>query len=768
MEFDPPKDGDCQYSAICDQLRKHGIRTTPETLRQDIVSYIETHPYLSDPATSIENFISGADINTYLGKMACRGTFGDHITLTTAAALYNLQIVVISDNKEFPPRVISKTGIWCPTERFITVGHTGEGKGEHYVSLTTASSQTLSNLLQSTSTVADLSHAADMDTITCTAAAPPKAQSVPQPAFCEHGLPCKEQTDLGTLVGGPARPVLHNYPKKNFGKQNRAFSTAQYESYDFIEYSISWDAVFCFPCRHFMSSTAYKDIAFTEKGVRDWKKIRKKLDKHANTQSHMDSMTRWTEYKNSQKTGSVVSQLSDAHKHDVAENWKYAEKVTEILLFLAQQGLALRGHDECKESTNRGNFLELCSLLGKFDPTFSDRLEKSLNLTSHESQNDLLLIAAEQVMKKISDDVHNVGFFCLLADEARSFRNEQLAVCVRYAVDLDIRERFVMFVDCSESRNADGITDELMKALKMGKLHDVPIIAQAYDGASVMSEKDNGVQKKVRDLQPTAVYIHCMGHKLNLVIISACMTTRHIVTFFPNIQALYVFFSRPGNNKLFMSTRDLIGISGKAPLLTDLSDTRWACRWRNVNATKKSLNALVMCLKEQSQPESGNRCIAEAAGLLHQMQQTQFIVCLVVVERVLSLIQILHAVLQKKDITISQASSTVANTVASLERLRCDSEWKNIWKDVCQLRSTARIQTDDDIVEPQQDNSETRARCSRRPTKVPRMEDFLIASTCGQRQQHQSSDLPKSRLQKDDGRQWQIEVFLSHCGFYRR
>ena len=253
----------------------------------------------------LENFLT-TDINTYLGKMTCHGTFGDHITLTAAAALYNMQIVVISDNKAFPPRLISKTGTWCPTERFITTGHREEGKGEHYVSLTTANSQTLSHLRLSTSTMANVSHIADRwDTITSTAAAAqPVPQPVPQSAFPSHKdtLPCKE-TYLGTLVGGPARPVLHNYPKTNFGKQNRAFSATQYDSYDFIEYSISSDAVFCFPCRHFMPSTAYKDIAFTEKGVRDWKKIKDKLDKHGSTQSHMDSTTRWNEYKNSLKMG---------------------------------------------------------------------------------------------------------------------------------------------------------------------------------------------------------------------------------------------------------------------------------------------------------------------------------------------------------------------------------------------------------------------------------------------------------------------------------
>jgi len=35
-----------------------------------------------------------------------------------------------------------------------------------------------------------------------------------------------------------------------------------------------------------------------------------------------------------------------------------------------------------------------------------------------------------------------------------------------------------MFVDCSQCRDAEGITGELMKAVKVAKLEDVPIIAQ--------------------------------------------------------------------------------------------------------------------------------------------------------------------------------------------------------------------------------------------------------------------------------------------------
>ena len=45
---------------------------------------------------------------------------------------------------------------------------------------------------------------------------------------------------------------------------------------------------------------------------------------------------------------------------------------------------------------------------------------------------------------------------------------------------------------------------------------------QGYDGAATMSGEKSGVQKRIWERQPKAVYTHCAGHSLNLVIVSSC------------------------------------------------------------------------------------------------------------------------------------------------------------------------------------------------------------------------------------------------------
>ncbi|KAF0715781.1 zinc finger MYM-type protein 1-like, partial [Aphis craccivora] len=45
----------------------------------------------------------------------------------------------------------------------------------------------------------------------------------------------------------PVQPILLNFPKTN----SRAFNSKLYTMFNWLEYSINEDSVFCFPCRNF-------------------------------------------------------------------------------------------------------------------------------------------------------------------------------------------------------------------------------------------------------------------------------------------------------------------------------------------------------------------------------------------------------------------------------------------------------------------------------------------------------------------------------------
>lgn len=97
-----------------------------------------------------------------------------------------------------------------------------------------------------------------------------------------------------------------------------------------------------------------------------------------------------------------------------------------------------------------------------------------------------------------------------------------MSICVRYTKDLEVFERFLGFIDVSEKQDSETLVQTIFTFLDKLNLRDIPILAQSYDGASVMSGKRNGVQAKLQVQHPQAIYTHCMAHRVNLVVVDMC------------------------------------------------------------------------------------------------------------------------------------------------------------------------------------------------------------------------------------------------------
>lgn len=96
-----------------------------------------------------------------------------------------------------------------------------------------------------------------------------------------------------------------------------------------------------------------------------------------------------------------------------------------------------------------------------------------------------------------------------------------MTICVRYTKDLIIYERFIGFINVSQKQDANALSTEIINFLKQNKIN-ASVVAQAYDGANVMAGKFNGVQQKIKNEYPYAIYTHCMAHRINLVVLYMC------------------------------------------------------------------------------------------------------------------------------------------------------------------------------------------------------------------------------------------------------
>lgn len=128
--YDPPGDGNCQFSALCFALRNIGFHRTAETLRTEVVNYLTKNDMVSGVSLGL---FAGIPWQQYLQEMARDGTYGDEITLRAISNIFNVEITIVSTlGQEGRVEIFPENTI--PFERVI-LGHFAEGQGDHYITL---------------------------------------------------------------------------------------------------------------------------------------------------------------------------------------------------------------------------------------------------------------------------------------------------------------------------------------------------------------------------------------------------------------------------------------------------------------------------------------------------------------------------------------------------------------------------------------------------------------------------------------------------------
>ena len=329
---------------------------------------------------------------------------------------------------------------------------------------------------------------------------------------------------------------------------------------------------------------------------------------------------------------------------------------------------------------NRGNFL---TLIAAHDSIVQERLKngpRNAVYTSPEIQNALLhIMGGEMVREKISTEVKDAGVYSILADKTKdSSKTEQMAIVVRY-VDVKqakIHERFLTFVEVS-NLDAESLTEYIMDTLKSYHLNLDSIVSQAYDGASVMSGRCTGVQKRVMEVVPQAVYIHCFAHILNLVLVDCSKNVVHAARFFALLESLYVFVSSTKAHVLFVQKQSELHPTKPIRELKRLSDTRWVCRYSAVDTMCHTFDALLATLEEIVDSDDHKKAV-EAKGLLLQVKSFIFLL-LSTFDQVLLCTKRLSDLLQSQHCDLAKATDFVSATIETLDEFRLDSSWKHLY-----------------------------------------------------------------------------------------
>lgn len=80
-----------------------------------------------------------------------------------------------------------------------------------------------------------------------------------------------------------------------------------------------------------------------------------------------------------------------------------------------------------------------------------------------------------------------------------------------------IEEGFLGFTKVTDL-SGENLANTIIEKLKAADLDIAFLRGQAYDGGANMSGAFKGVQARILNMQPLAIYTHCANHRLNLVL----------------------------------------------------------------------------------------------------------------------------------------------------------------------------------------------------------------------------------------------------------
>jgi hypothetical protein len=408
-----------------------------------------------------------------------------------------------------------------------------------------------------------------------------------------------------------------------------------------------------FNCRNFAtslpssSSGGQTSQAFTKDGFNNWAKA---LGSKAGFAAHVDSKTHQAAvdaYKNfvQQKPIDVLlcnereRQLS-TKAAEIVKNRRTDGRIFNVVRFLGRLGIPFRGHDEHKESRNRGLFVELIGYLAESgDSVLKNHLEtapSNATYLSPQIQNEMIELVGMSIQAAVVEAVKNGRVFSVLMDETTDVaRREQVSIFVRYVEDkpdgsCDIKERLLSIVDTTDC-TGKGLTDLLVGVLEKNDLDIDNIVGQGCDCGSNMTGINKGVQARIMEQNPAALFTHCYCHSLNRALINSVSNKDNSQArdFFGTVELLYAFVEGSAlRHAYFIECQQRI--NGTALHLKGLSETRWNCRAVSLKRLMEPgvLSAVVETLEYVASTTSDGKARGTAVGLIATITKYEFIVSL--------------------------------------------------------------------------------------------------------------------------------------------
>lgn len=232
-----------------------------------------------------------------------------------------------------------------------------------------------------------------------------------------------------------------------------------------------------------------------------------------------------------------------------------------------------------------------------------------------------------------------------------------MSICCRYIEDGKAVERFICLKRLTDT-TANTITTAILDWLASADIPAMKIHWLAFDGASNMSGRINGVQAQLKAHLPNSHYIHCPSHLLHLAAANVAAGFKPLKMLFSSFNSLWTFFhNSPKRTSKLTEVQSIL--DDPVLQLVRNGDTRWTSNYRSVKAIKACLRSIIFTLQDMH--TSGGDLASEAGGLLLTFQNSTSILLIFALEIILQPLHTLTLSLQSSKLNLADVPSRASS-----------------------------------------------------------------------------------------------------------
>ncbi len=217
----------------------------------------------------------------------------------------------------------------------------------------------------------------------------------------------------------------------------------------------------------------------------------------------MSAMALWKERLARVKKGTEISSLVNSAQ--LERNRAYLSAIVDIIQFIAVNQLPFRGSVDAMDARGEegcGLFLAMMDYTLKKDKELAKiftTIPSNAIYTSNNIQNEIVENMSQIVTEEIVRDIAN-EWFTLKVDGIKGPTGyENISIVLRYVDKTNcVKERLISMA-MTQHFDAVSLIKLILSQLKDNGLSTGKILSQCYDGASVMSGTQGGVQKVLQE-----------------------------------------------------------------------------------------------------------------------------------------------------------------------------------------------------------------------------------------------------------------------------